>query len=123
MSTTVEVRGDVEIARTMKKAAVALGVMKDAAAQTAGIVAAAARPRAPHRTGRLANSLRPTGAKNGTAWVRSPLIYANPIHWGWSAHGIAAHPFLSDAAVATEPAWSAVYAAAVDDAIALVRGA
>ena len=50
-------------------------------------------------------------------------MYANPVHWGWPAHGIAPHPFLSDAAVATEPAWSAVYAAAVADAIAQVRGA
>lgn len=49
--------------------------------------AAKAAALAPHRTGRLAASLRPFAVARG-AGVRSRLPYANPIHWGWKAHHI-----------------------------------
>lgn len=32
------------------------------------------------------------------------IPYANPIHWGWPAHGIAPQPFLREAALEGEPA-------------------
>jgi hypothetical protein len=37
--------------------------------------------------------------------------YAGPIHWGWPSRGIAAQPFVSDAAVRTETVWLPIYAA------------
>ena len=119
----VTVRGAAEFDRSTRKAAVDLGEMKAAAAETARIVASAGAARAPRRTGRLAGSMRPGALKGGTAIVRNPRPYAKPIHWGWPARRIAANPFLSDAATSTEPRWSAVYAAAVADAVDQIHGA
>jgi hypothetical protein len=66
---------------------------------------------APRRTGRLAGTVRSSGTKAG-AFVRAgyaSVPYAGPVHWGWPDRGIAAQPFLSEAAQATEPSWSAEY--------------
>jgi hypothetical protein len=67
-------------------------------------VAQAARPRAPHLTGRLEQSIRALGSQRaGTvAAGGARLPYAPPIHWGWPAHNIAPQPFLVDALAAKE---------------------
>lgn len=51
---------------------------------------------APKRTGRLAGSIKPF-ASGRWAGIRSPVVYANPVHWGWRARGIAAQPFVLQA--------------------------
>jgi hypothetical protein len=64
-----------------------------------GLVAGAARPLAPIRSGKLAASIRP-GAAATKATVRAgaaQLPYAGPIHYGWPARHIRPNPFLIDA--------------------------
>lgn len=89
------------------------------------MVAAAGRARAPKLTGALAGTVRPSGTKT-RAVVRAGFArvpYAGPIHWGWPARGIAAQPFLSDAATSTEPAWQNIYLDAINKTIDKVEGA
>jgi hypothetical protein len=52
----------------------------------AQIVADAARQRAPYKTGRLRDTVRPKGALRGSAVLAGGIKgvrYAGPIHWGW----------------------------------------
>lgn len=71
-----------------------LRLANKAAAQ---VVATAAKPLAPKRTGRLAASIgaragqRDASVKAGSA---SRVPYAGPIHFGWPARGIRPQPFL-----------------------------
>lgn len=59
-----------------------------------------AKQLAPVRSGRLQASLRPF-ARGTRAGVRSNLVYANPIHWGWPRHNITADRFLLKASART----------------------
>lgn len=69
----------------------------------------------PRRTGRLAASIR-AGTSGNRAVIRSPLPYANPIHWGWPKRGIAPQPFLPRAAAIKAPVALEVLADHIDDA-------
>lgn len=51
---------------------------------------------APVRTGRLRASIK-AGGTGSKLYVRSPLPYAGPIHWGWPARNIRANPFIQRA--------------------------
>lgn len=100
-STPIVVEGLKEARRDLRRVDRALakelrGALKDAAE----VVAAEARRQAPHRTGRLAKSIR-AGASGSGAVVRAGgarVPYANPVHWGWKRHGIEANPFIERAA-------------------------
>src|SRR5699024_3301456 len=66
------------------------------------LVADAARPRVPVRTGALARSVRAGKAKT-RAVVRAgskKVPYAGVIQYGWPGHNIEAQPFLTDALAA-----------------------
>lgn len=120
----IRVEGAANLRRTMRKAGDDLGDLQEAHAAAAAIAGARARETAPQRTGRLASSVRWSGAK-ATATVRAggaSVPYAMPIHWGWPARGIPAQPFISEAARATESAWTAVYEAAVEAILHRVKG-
>lgn len=119
----VQVEGARELRTSLKRCGDDLSDLKDTHAQVAQTVAHAAHP--PVVTGRLAQSIRPSGTKTA-AQVRAGgarLPYAGPVHWGWPARNIVAQPFLADAAHATEPVWLAGYQAAVDKELAKVKGA
>jgi hypothetical protein len=123
-TTVVQVRGARQLRSSLKKAGKDLQDLKDAHAKVAAVVAAAAAARAPKRTGRLATSVRGTGTTTA-AVIRAgfkSVPYAGPIHWGWPARGIAAQPFLSDAATSTEGAWLPIYEGAVETALDQVKG-
>lgn len=81
--------------------------LKEAHRKIANVVVAAARPPAPARSGRLAATIRAgTAARQSIVRAGSNGVpYAGPIHWGWPARGIAAHPWIHDAAKRTEPSW------------------
>ena len=114
-----------QLRRTLRAAGDDLAELKAAHAAAAGIVAGAARPGAPRVSGALAGSVRP-GATKTAAVVRAgkaSVPYANPIHWGWGRRHIAANPWMSRAATATEGTWTAAYAAAVDKVLATIKGA
>jgi hypothetical protein len=46
-----------------------------------------------------------------------------PIHWGWPRRGIAAQPWLSEAATSTEDRWQGVYLAEVEKILQQIEGA
>lgn len=107
----VRVEGLRDLSRAMRRADADLAELKDANARAAAYVAAVAAARAPHRTGRLAASVRGNRAQ-GAAVVRgggARVPYAGPIHWGWPARKIAARTFVVDAARDTESTWLGFY--------------
>jgi hypothetical protein len=122
---TARVEGLDRLVRTLNKAQVDLSDLKDAHAAVGRIVAADAQARAPRRTGRLAGSIRASRQARRAQVVAggARVPYANPIHWGWPSRGIAANPFLSDAAQATESQWVPLYRKDVQAALDKVKGA
>lgn len=97
----IEIQGIKKLARTLRQAgdeegrAMLLAANKDAAT----MVAQAAAPLVPQRTGRLAATLRSSGtAKGGVVMVgRARVPYAGPVHFGWFRRRIKANPFLYEA--------------------------
>lgn len=120
----VQIDGARELRRTLRAAGDDLEDLKEANQVAAEIAAAAARSRAPKRSGRLAADIRASGTK--TAGIvragRKKLPYAGPIHWGWPARGIEAQPYLADGAKSTEPVWIPIYQKMIDDALQKVKG-
>lgn len=123
-SAQVRVDGLPALRRELRALAGDVDDLKDANAAAARIVAAAAAARAPHRTGRLAASIRGNRAVSRATVLAggARLPYAGPVHYGWPAHHIEANPFVTDAAEATEPIWLAVYTGAVQTAVDHVGG-
>jgi hypothetical protein len=108
----------------MTKAGIDLQDLVAANAQVSAYVAGRAATLAPHKSGRLAGSVRGNKAK-AQAVVRvggASVRYAGPIHWGWPARHIAAQPFAVNAAHDTEPQWVQMYLVAVQHAIDKVKG-
>ncbi|MFL0579178.1 HK97 gp10 family phage protein [Dietzia sp. 179-F 9C3 NHS] len=125
MAQAVKVDGGARLRRTLRQAGADLQALTDAHAAAAKLVADRARATAPRVSGTLAGTIRPSGTKT-RAVVRAgykSVPYGGPIHWGWPARNITAQPFLTDAAQATEPAWSAIYLTAVDRTLDQVAGA
>lgn len=121
-----QVDGGRELRKTLRAAGNDLQDLKSAHGDVADLVTRAATPKAPHGpTGRLAASGRP-GATKTAALIRfgnnSTVRYARPIHWGWPARNITAHPFAYDAAVETQPEWVSAYEEAVDRVLATIKG-
>ena len=58
-----------------------------------------AKTLAPHRSGRLAGSIRALGSQTAgqVAVGKKAVPYAGVIHYGWPARNIAAQPFLEEA--------------------------
>jgi hypothetical protein len=121
---TVRVQGLDTLVRTLRKAGQNISELKDAHRAVGEIVAGAAADRAPRRSGALAGSVRATKRAAGARVLggRASVPYAGPIHWGWPARGIGAQPFMSEAAQATEPQWTARYREDVQNALDKVRG-
>jgi len=117
----MQVEGRKQLAASMKTAGVALGDLSQANRDAAGVVAPVAAQGAPHRTGRLAASLRGQGTRT-RAGITSRLPYAGPIHFGWPAHNIEANPFATEAATRTEDRWTAIYQARIDQILSKIRG-
>jgi hypothetical protein len=122
--THTEVLGARELRATLKAAGEDLKQLKEPSAEVAGVVSRAASAGAPRRTGRLSSTVRGSGT-NRAAVVRAGTArvpYAQVIHWGWGRRNIAADPWMSRAAVRTEPIWTVVYRTAVVRIISKVRG-
>lgn len=125
MSGLYQVEGGRQLRKTLRAAGNDLQDLKEAHGDVAGLVTRAAEPKAPRVSGRLAASGRP-GATKTAALIRfgnnSSIRYARPIHWGWPARNITAHPFAYDAAVETQPQWVSTYEEAVDRVLATIKG-
>jgi phage gpG-like protein len=118
---SVQVVGDTRLALTLHAAADALSHLERAGQAAGRLVETRARGAAPKRTGRLASSLR-AEVDGDTARVRSDLVYAGVIHYGWAARNIRAHPFLVPVAAASEPVWRTFYVAEVRTVLGHVKG-
>jgi hypothetical protein len=77
----IKVEGLTTLRATLKIAARKIGDMSSPAGETAAFLATRGRADAPRRTGRLASSVRGTGAANHPG-VSSPHPYANPTQLG-----------------------------------------
>jgi hypothetical protein len=108
---TVQIEGLSALVRALKQAEADLDDLKNANQAAGRIVLDAARPAAPHRTGTLAASGRANRAakKANVLFGSARVPWANPIHWGWPAHHIAAQPFVTTAAAQTQPEWLGAY--------------
>lgn len=93
--------------------------MKPTHLEAAKIVAEAARPLAPVRTGRLAASVRASAVRTGGR-VRlgsGSVPYAGPVHFGWPARRIKPQPFVYEALDPRRGEVAEVYAARLNDLI------
>ena len=115
----VEVKGVSAFTHAMGDMAQSLGDWTEVHARTARVVASAARASAPRKTGRLAGSITPRPSRF-KAGIVSALVYAPPVHWGWPAHHVEAHPFVSLAASRTEPIWVRFYQDEINERLAEV---
>ena len=121
----VTVVGARELRKSMKKAELSLKDMTAIHKHIATIVAEEAKKRAPVRTGALRKTVRPA-ATQSAAIVRvgnnKRVPYAMPIHWGWPSRNVKKNPFVSHAAQATEPRWTAYYLKQVDEILSRIEG-
>jgi hypothetical protein len=103
-----EIEGEQDVRQALRKVEAELNDLKQANQDASQIVLAAARGRAPRRSGALAASGRAT-PQDRQASVSFSVPYANPIHWGWRARNIKPQPFAISAAEATQPVWLRKY--------------
>lgn len=125
MAGFLEVKGLRELQQTLKAAGEDVTELKALNGKAAAVVADAAAPHTPRRSGRLGASVR-VGATNRAGIVRAgkaSVPYAGVIHWGWARRGIRAQPWISDAATSTEDRWTDVFLHGVEDLLDKVRGA
>lgn len=125
--TGIRVEGGRQLRASMKRAQPELlDELKDTHDRVAVFVSTAARPRTPRGlTGRLGASVRGSGTKTAATIRagRASVKYAGVQHFGWPAHNIEGHPWLTDTAQATEPTWSEMYGAAVQRVLNTIQGA
>lgn len=96
---TTYVSGLRETVRSLEKVGIDAADMKAVFESIGDMVRAEAARLAPRRTGRLADSIKPSKTKNKAA-VRAGgarVPYAGAINYGWKAHGIAPALFLQRA--------------------------
>jgi hypothetical protein len=112
---TARVEGARELRRALKQAGEDLEDLKDANQAAAKIVLAEADRGVPRKSGALARSGRTNRAagKANVLYGNARVPYAPPIHWGWAAHGIEPNPWVSRAALASQPEWLGEYSKAV----------
>ena len=122
MPEQLEIRGLTRFRSTLKKAGADMADMKAANVAVANTVVARARAIGPQRTGRLVGSVQPAKTV-GRARVRSNLIYAPVIHWGWPRRNIRPNKFVLAAAEQTSPEWIETYEKALQDLSNTVQGA
>lgn len=115
LDVTVKVDGARELRRALKRAGADMKELSAAHRAASSIVAQAAAAFVPHRSGRLAASIRAqaTRTRARVAAGSSAVPYAGPIHWGWPRRNIAPSLFLTEAAADTEPLWVERYEAEV----------
>lgn len=124
-SAGIRVEGANELRRTMRRAGEDLGDLKEAHAEAAGIAGRRAQGDTPRKSGRLAAKVR-WAASNTSATIRAgnntTVRYAGAIHWGWRRRNIKPQPWITEAAQATEPEWSAAYTNAVETILGRIKG-
>lgn len=112
----VRVAGLRELVRDLEALGVQVADLKDAFGSIARQAAELASSFAPHRTGRLAASIRGSRAKNKAVvragGTRAP--YAGAVNYGWAARGIKPAGFMQKADRAMRPRVQHELQAAID---------
>lgn len=139
----VEVQGARELRRQLKKAEGDLNELKDLHRAIGDIIFHAARPKTPRgtrntrRSRRLYETLRYFPTRTSVRVMAGSKIvpYSNAIHWGRKIFPskrseyphkhpapIAARPWITEAAQATEPEWTSLYQREVQKIIDKIEG-
>ena len=101
----IRIEGGRELRRAFREAGDDMSDLKELHKRLADDVADSAKTKVPVRSGRLQRSIRGSGTKTA-ARIRAgnnrksgptSVPYAGPTHFGWSARGIKAQPFMYDA--------------------------
>lgn len=122
MSGDIQVVGLPRLLVTLKAAARRVRTMDKAGRETATFVAGRARAGAPHRTGKLAASIRSSSSADGPEFTAA-TAYARRVHWGYRAYGQAGQAFIGQAVWANQPLIERTYVAELDDIAGSVKGA
>jgi len=95
----IQVTGAKELRRALQHMGNDLSDLRSINLAAAKEVSDKAQDKAPHRSGTLAKSVRPTATKQSGKVVagRTRVPYAGVIHFGWPRHNIAPQPFLFNA--------------------------
>lgn len=82
---TIKVEGARELRRALKRGGDDVGDMRKVHREIARDLASTSRPLVPHRTGKLAASLKGEGTQTKARIVAgsASVPYAGPIHFGW----------------------------------------
>lgn len=119
---SVEVRGEQNLAFTLRRFGAGLEDMAETHRSAAGLALEAARARAPVKTGQLrASGLAGGGAGYGDVIFTVP--YAAPIHWGWPARNIAPTLFAVRGVEESQDRWLDIYQDAIQEDLGKVKGA
>lgn len=96
---TMRIRGADKAMRALARAGAETSDMKELMHSLGEIVVRTAKPLAPHKTGRLAGSIRAGRGKTKSVVYagRKSIPYAGVQHYGWPRHHIKPHPFLVQA--------------------------
>lgn len=121
----IEVKGSAQLARTLRKAGADMKDLRAVNQKAAASILPTAKAETPVRSGHLKRSVR-AGATQRAGVLRAgtaAIPYAGPVHWGWPSRRIKAHPFLVEAAKATEPTWVGIYETEIKKLLEQVQGA
>ena len=94
--TVMRIEGFNKTVRALNRAGAETQDMKDLRHSLGSLVVKTARPLTPHKTGRLAGSIRAGRGKTKAVVTagRKSIPYAGVIHYGWPAHHIKPSMFL-----------------------------
>lgn len=95
----VYIEGLRETVRSLERMGTEVADLKEAFTKIGNNVVQEARTLVPVKSGRLEASIKASKTKNKSV-IRAGgarIPYAGVIHYGWPAHGISPHPFMTDA--------------------------
>lgn len=101
----VRVQGLNKVVRALRRSGADLGEMAALMHALGTTVVLAARPKTPYLSGAVQNTIR-AGRGKTKAVVRAGSArtpYTGVLHYGWPAHHITPHPFLTDALRQEQP--------------------
>jgi hypothetical protein len=113
VGTAVAIQGGPELRRALHELGVDLRDLSALHREIARTVVSAVDGTAPHDTGRLAGSFRPSGTRT-TAKARSSLVYAPVQNYGWPHHNIVGRHYAERALSASTGKIESQYRAGVD---------
>lgn len=118
---TIRVDGVERLARTLEDAAKDLDDLSHVGDAIEASLLPQILARVPRRSGRLRGSVRATSTKTGVDFG-SPVVYGNPIHWGWPARHIRPQRFVWDVLTGSTDRVVSSYQTEVDRVLAKVEG-